>query len=145
MSWKPLYEWTAPQSCDRVNWYTLQGKELRVAKKKRVGRYPKAFRQMAVARMKSCESIAALAKELEVHRVLLYKWRDQLEPVDEEEVPPETSREPKLRQEIGRLKRLLADKTVEVDFFKGALQKVEARRQSSGNSGGKASTTRYGK
>jgi transposase-like protein len=100
---------------------------------------------MAVARMKSCESIAALAKELEVHRVLLYKWRDQLEPVDEEELPGETSREPKLRQEIGQLKRLLADKTVEVDFFKGALQKVEARRQSSSNSGGKASTTRYGK
>ena len=27
------------------------------------------------------------------------------------------------------LKRVLADKTLEVDFFKGALQKVEARRQ----------------
>ena len=33
------------------------------------------------------------------------------------------------RKEIHRLKRLLAEKTLEVDFFKGALQKVEARRQ----------------
>jgi len=33
---------------------------------------------MAVARLKSCENIVALSKELGVHRVLLYKWRDQL-------------------------------------------------------------------
>jgi hypothetical protein len=35
---------------------------------------------------------------------------------------------------------MLAEKTMEVDFLKGALQKVEARRQRSSNSGGKAST-----
>ena len=56
-----------------------QGKGLQVAKR-RVGRYPKAFRQMAVERLKSCENIVALAQELGVHRRLLYKWRDQLEP-----------------------------------------------------------------
>ena len=40
----------------------------------------------------------------------------------------------KIRQqekELNELKRLLAEKTLEVDFFKGALQKVEARRQQS--------------
>ena len=31
---------------------------------------------------------------------------------------------------MANLKRVLAEKTLEVDFFKGALQKVEARRQS---------------
>lgn len=41
-----------------------------------------------------------------------------------------------------RLKRVLVDKTMELDFFKGALQKVEARRQKSGISGEKASTTK---
>jgi len=30
------------------------------------------------------------------------------------------------RKEIHRLKQLLAEKTLEVDFFKGALQKIEA-------------------
>jgi hypothetical protein len=40
------------------------------------------------------------------------------------------------------LKQLLAEKTLEVDFFKGALQKVEARRQKSGINGEKASTTK---
>jgi hypothetical protein len=40
------------------------------------------------------------------------------------------------------LKRLLAEKTMEVDFFKGALQKVEARRQKKGETGEMASTTK---
>jgi hypothetical protein len=35
------------------------------------------------------------------------------------------------RKEILQLKRLLAEKTMEVDFFKGALQKVDARRRRS--------------
>jgi transposase len=123
----------------------VQGKELLVAKR-RVGRYPKEFRRVAVERLKSCDNIVALSRELGVHRRLLYKWRDQL---DAAEMPegsrPQNSRESTLRKEVNQLKRLLADKAVEVDFFKGALQKVEARRQRSGNSGGKASTTKSGK
>jgi hypothetical protein len=47
-----------------------------------------------------------------------------------------------LRTEINQLKRVLLDKTMELDFFKGALQKVEARRQKSGISGEKPSTTK---
>jgi len=37
---------------------------------------------MAVERLKRCENIVALSEELGVHRRLLYKWRDQLDPVD---------------------------------------------------------------
>ena len=111
--------------------------------KRRVGRYPKAFRQMAVQRLKGCENIVALAKELGVQRGLLYRWREQLEPAGDEP-PPENPRESTLRKENSQLKRALADKTLEVDFFKGALQKVEARRQKRGDSGARASTTRSG-
>ena len=76
-----------------------------------------------------------------VHRRLLYKWRDQLDPTEAEgELTAQNSRESTLRKEISKLKRLLADKTVEMDFFRGALQKVEARRQKSDISGEKAST-----
>ena len=84
---------------------------------------------MAVERLKSCENIVALSEELGVHRRLLYKWRDQLEPIDDGDGPPANSRERELRQKISLLKRLVADKTLEADFFKGALQKVEARRR----------------
>jgi transposase-like protein len=101
---------------------------------------------MAVERLKNCENIVALAQELGVHRRLLYKWREQLEPTEAaEDSPPQNSRESTLRKEVSQLKRLLADKAVEVDFFRGALQKVEARRQRKGSSGEKASTTKSGK
>jgi len=123
----------------------VQGKELQVEEQRkiRVGRYPKAFRRMAVERLKSCDNIVALARELGVHRRMLYRWRDQLDPAEiAEGSPPQTSRESTLRKEVNQLKRLLAEKTVEIDFFKGALQKIEARRQRKGNSGETASTTR---
>ena len=100
---------------------------------------------MAVERLKGCGNIVALSEELGVHRRLLYKWRDQLEPIEDGQGPPENSKERELRLQIGQLKRLVADKTLEADFFKGALQKVEARRQSGRSSGGTASTTGSGK
>jgi transposase-like protein len=120
----------------------MQGKELQVAKKRAVGRYPKAFRKMAVERLKSCDNIVALSDELGVHRRLLYKWRDQLEPIEDDLGPPANSKERELRQQVAQLKRVVADKTLEADFFKGALQKVAPRRQSRGNSGETASTNR---
>jgi transposase-like protein len=92
--------------------------------KRRVGRYSNEFRRMCVERMKQCDDIVALAAELDIHRRLLYRWRDQLDPVDKGEwPPPQNSRESTLRKEVSQLKRVLADKTVELDFLKGALQK----------------------
>ena len=110
---------------------------------RRVGWYPKEFRRMAVARLKSYDYIVALARELGIHRRLLYKWQDQVEPVEQggESVPSS----PEMRKQVRQLKRLLAEKTMEVDFFKGALQKVEARRQRSSSSGEQTSTTKSGK
>ena len=114
--------------------------------KRRVGRYSNEFRRMCVERMKQCDDIVALSKELDIHRRLLYRWRDQLDPVEKSEwPPPQNSRESTLRKEVSQLKRVLADKTLELDFFKGALQKVEARRQQNDGSGAKASTTKSGK
>jgi transposase len=114
--------------------------------KRRVGRYSKEFRRACVERMKQCDDISALARELDIDRGLLYRWRNQLEPPDQSEEPaPQNSRESTLRKEVSQLKRVLAEKTLELDFFKGALQKVEARRQQSDISGAKASTTKSGK
>ena len=115
-----------------------------MAKKRAIGRYPKAFRKMAVERLKGCDNIVALAEELGVHRRLLYKWRDQLEPIDDGQGLPENTKERELRLQVAQLKRLVADKALEADFFKGALQKVAARRQSNTKSGGTASTTGSG-
>jgi transposase-like protein len=117
-----------------------------VAKKRR-RRYPKEFRRMAVEQLKSCDNIVALSKQLRVPRRSLYRWRDEMDPIEppREESPPQNARESTLRKEVHQLKQLLAEKVLEVDFFKAALQKVEARRQRTGSSGEKASTTKSGK
>ncbi len=99
---------------------------------------------MVVERVKGCDNIVALAQELGIHRRLRYKWRDQLEPVEHGKQSTLPS-SPEMRRQVQQLKRLLVEKTLEVDFFKGALQKVEARRQRSSSSGEKTSTTRSGK
>jgi transposase len=114
--------------------------------KRRVGRYSNEFRRACVERMKQCDDISALSRELDIDRRLLYRWRDQLEPPHKSEwPPPQNSRESTLRKEVNQLKRVLAEKTLELDFFKGALQKIEARRQQKDGSGAKASTTKSGK
>jgi hypothetical protein len=116
--------------------------------KKRVGQYSLEFRRVAVERMKGCNNIVALAKELGVERKSLYLWREQLDPqsvIARKPGRPAQLREVELEREVSQLKRVLADKTLELDFFKGALQRIEARRRQSKSSGGKTSTTRSGK
>jgi transposase-like protein len=106
-------------------------------------RYSRKFQRMAVERMRTCESVDELAKELGVTRRCLYKWRTKLEAVEpgEEAARPSTHALAH-RKEILQLKRLLAEKAMEVDFLKGALQKVEVRRRRCSDSGEKASANR---
>jgi transposase-like protein len=66
--------------------------------------------------MNACENIVRFSVDLGVRRTLLYKWRHQLESADalsEGVTPTQNCRESTLRREIGKLKRLLADKTVD--------------------------------
>ena len=115
--------------------------------KKRVAQYSLEFRRIAVERMKGCNNITALAEELGVERKSLYLWREQVDPesvISRKPGPPAKSREVELEKEVSGLKRVLADKTLELDFFRGALQKVEERRRQSKNFGGKTSTTTSG-
>jgi len=107
--------------------------------KSRLVKCPEEIRKTALERMKSCSNITALAKELGLSRSALYKWKWQAEAGEEGSLPVRN-----LQKKVYELERLLAEKTLEVDFFKGALQKIEARRQRILESGGTASTTKSG-
>jgi len=74
----------------------------------------------------------------------LYHWKDKQlgRPKKIREPVP---REKKLEDEIRQLKQSLANRALEVDFFKGALQRVKARRQPNTATGEAASTTTSGK
>ena len=115
-----------------------------MAKTKKPRRHSAEFKNAAVEKMKSCESVVALAQELKINWSLLYKWRNAAEShrtTEQEEVAHQ--REAKLEAEIATLKTALAERAMEVDFFTGALQRVEALRRR--RNGAEASTTGSGK
>jgi len=90
-----------------------------------------------------------VARDVDVHIRLLRAWVFNAQRAEGGGAPPvrQAPKTPyeRLRGENQRLKQALADKTLEVDFFKGALQKVEARRQPHSAAGETASTPRSGK
>lgn len=87
--------------------------------KKRVNKYPKAFWRMALQRMRSCDNVSALAHELGVDRTVLYHWRN-LMPGEDGTTANSPVRE--LRKEIRDLKRVLAEKAMELDDTLNRLQ-----------------------
>ncbi|HEV2728600.1 MAG TPA: transposase [Terriglobales bacterium] len=106
-------------------------------------RYSRKFQRTAVERMETCEDVGELARELGVRPRCLYKWRKKLETIEPgQEASRPSTHASAHRKEIHRLKQLLAEKTLELDFFRGALQKVEARRQKRDETGETASTSK---
>ena len=108
-------------------------------------RWPVEFRQRAVERMKSCQNVKVLAKELGVARQLLYVWMQQAEGRKKASEPgasedPRDRRIRDLEKQVGDLKGVIGQKTLEVDFFAGALRRIEESRQNKGMSGETASS-----
>jgi transposase-like protein len=130
--------WSEPLDWDTSVLHTLRERSCKVERKKGE-RYSKEFRQQAVERMNACDNISRFSRELGVARHLLYYWRDRLE---HKHPPIGRQREFILRKQILALKRVLANKTMEVDFFRRALQRVGARRRQRCASGGEVSTTK---
>jgi transposase-like protein len=109
-------------------------------------RHSVEFKRQVVERMKTCGNIEALARELKLERKLLYTWKWQFEGRPEPRhanlaTSSEERKDKQLRDEITKLKSALAQKTLEVDFFKHALLRVKEQRQKDDESGGSASTT----
>ena len=112
--------------------------------KKRVGQFPKAFRQTAVARLNQCREPRDTGEGARGESASIVYLREKLEPTASGAGPPANAREATLRKEVSQLKRVLAEKVLEVDFFTGALHTVEARRQRNGPAGAQASTPTSG-
>ena len=108
-------------------------------------RHTLEFKRQTVERMKTCQNIHELARELKIQRKLLYTWKYQFEGRPEPRhanlgIAGEDRKEKHLQDEIAKLKAALADKTLEIDFFRSALLKVKETRRSMSTSGGLAST-----
>jgi transposase-like protein len=117
-----------------------------MAKMAKWHRHTVEFKRQVVERMKTCENIHALARELKLQRKLLYTWKYQFEGRPEPRhanlgTTADDRKEKQLRDEVTKLKVALADKALETDFFKSALLRIKEGRQRNTASGATASTT----
>ena len=112
-------------------------------------RHTREFKRQAVERMKRCDNILQLARDLDIESKLLYTWKHQFEGrpeprhADYLDTPEETV-EKKLRREIEQLKQALGERQLEMDFFRGALRRIEEGRRQSTTTGDPASTPKSG-
>jgi hypothetical protein len=104
-------------------------------------KYGPEFRAQALERLKSCHNISELARELKIPRKWLYLWRDRAAGCAKLPTAEDRERE-RLRKRVAELEQLVGRQAAEIDFFNGALRRVEARRQNNGANGGAASTSK---
>src|SRR4030095_13154694 len=90
-------------------------------------KFTKEFKQTAVRRLESGQSVAEVARALEVNPSELHRWRHELQERGERAF----SGVGKQRAEEGRvaeLERKIGQQAMEIDVLKRALQHVEEQR-----------------
>jgi transposase-like protein len=110
--------------------------------------------------MEAGENVSALARELTVKRVILYRWRDAYRiggpealrlrgrPSKAEALAMAAARGPagkandlaEARWQIDQLQRKVGQQQLDLDFFKQALRRIEASRRPSDGPGATASS-----
>ena len=104
-------------------------------------KFTKEFKQTAVRRLQSGQSIAEVARALEVNPSELHRWRRELQEHGEHAF----SGVGKKRAEASRvaeLERKVGQQAMEIDFLKRALQHVEEQRLLRALNNGAPSTNR---
>lgn len=112
--------------------------------KERRKRYSAGFKEQVVRRMQEGERVKALSLELLVAPSVLFSWRQEAEERpggkkyqrEKEKTEGETAA---LEARIRELEAALGRKTLEVDFFRGALRRLAESGQPGGKVGEKSS------
>jgi hypothetical protein len=110
-------------------------------------KYDEDFRQTALERMKGCPDVTGLALELGIPRGQLYRFQREALGLKQEPKPEawlKEKAEERQRRRMAELERLVARQALELDFFKGALLRIEENRRKQGQNSGKPSTSKSG-
>jgi transposase-like protein len=126
-------------------------------------RFGRAFKLAIVERMQAGESGTALSREFGIKREILYRWRDAVRdggeealrdgpgrPNRKEAAAMDLARGPAVRardisearRQIAELERKVGEQQVALDFFRGALRRIEASRRPSDGPGETKSSPR---
>ena len=126
-------------------------------------RFSREIKLGVVERLEAGESGSALALEVGVKRTIIYRWRDawrvggalalrsgQGRPTKLEALEMEAARGvaakagdlKSARRQIAELERKVGQQQLDLDFFKGALRRIETSRQPDTAAGGTVSSPR---
>jgi transposase-like protein len=103
-----------------------------------------AFKLAAVRRIQAGESVAGLARTLEVNPGELYRWCREREKFGAHAFVGGGHKRAEPDQ-VAELERKIGQQALEIDFLKRALQRVEEQRQLRALYGGARSTNKSGR
>ena len=96
-------------------------------------KFTKEFKIGAVARLNSGQTIAEVARALEVHPTMVIRWREQLEERGEEAAFPGRGNGKQQEQSrIAELERKVGQQQMEIDFLERALRQIDEQRRLQG-------------
>ena len=104
-------------------------------------KFNREFKLSAVRRMQSGEPVARLARELEVGPGELYRWYHEQEKLGAGAFLG-SGHQRSEADRMAELERKIGQQTLEIDFLKRALQRVEEQRQLRALAGGARSTNK---
>jgi transposase len=107
-------------------------------------RFTREFKLAAIQRLEQGISIAEVARALEVNPNLLHRWRSEFRRGPGNAFPGQGQRRWS-EGRIAELERKIGQQTLEIDFLKGCLQRIEERRMLQASNGNPLSTARSGK
>jgi transposase-like protein len=134
-----------------------------MAKVSRQRRFSRAFKLKVISRMEAGESASELSRELNINRVILYHWRELFRRGGELALRSGSGRPKRAealamaaargsagkasdlaeaRRQIAALEAKVGRQQLDLDFFKQALQRIEASRRPSERPGVTASSSR---
>jgi transposase len=114
--------------------------------------FSREFKLAALARLEAAGNVVGVARELGIRRELLYKWQAKF--ASGGAAALRTSGRPRpaaaglspeaidTADRIAELERKVGQQAFDLDFFKGALRRIEASRQPSDGLGVPASSRR---
>jgi len=104
-------------------------------------KFTKEFKQTAVRRLNSGQSVAEVARALEVHPSDLHRWRRELQDHGDRAFSG-AGRKRAEESRVAELERKVGQQAMEIDFLKRALQHVEEQRLLRALNNGAPSTAR---
>lgn len=105
-------------------------------------KYSPEFRRDAVEKIKTCANVTQLARELGIRRKWLYQWKKD---AAGGHLAARVEADSKGERKVKDLEALVARQSLELDFFKGALQRIEEQRRKRGETSGPGSTSKSAK